>query len=176
MVKKKIKINRAPVLTLWAAVIAERFGYDKKEALTLAKAVAGLNAQSKGRRLGIYEEKKDEPGERGTKEETNIKPEFVEILGRGVPALRTPQGLRASIKGEVIEPDGVQTYLEKKFGADLEEARTSMELLAKAYTLQQLKIEAYSFYEKFRPVIPEGKKGWGMKGELDLDYIRSLAK
>ena len=51
MVKKKIKINRAPVLTLWAAVIAERFGYDKKEALTLAKAVAGLNAQSKGRRL-----------------------------------------------------------------------------------------------------------------------------
>jgi len=56
MAKKKIKINRAPVLTLWAAVVAERLGYDKNEALTFGKAVAGLNAQSKGRRLGIYEE------------------------------------------------------------------------------------------------------------------------
>jgi hypothetical protein len=30
-------------------------------------------------------------------------------------------------------------------------------------------------YEKFRPSIPEGVTGWGAKGELDLDYIRSLA-
>ena len=44
MAKKKININRAPVLTLWAVVVAERFGYDPKEALTLGKAVAGLNA------------------------------------------------------------------------------------------------------------------------------------
>ena len=51
-----------------------------------------------------------------------------------------------------------------------------MELLAKAYTPQQLEVEAYNLYEKFRPEIPEGKKGWGVKGELDLDYIRSLAK
>ena len=64
MAKKKIKINRAPVLTLWAAVVAERLGYNKKEALTFGKAVAGLNAQSKGRRLGIYEEKKDDDKEK----------------------------------------------------------------------------------------------------------------
>jgi hypothetical protein len=176
MVKKKITINRAPVLTLWAAVIAERFGYNQKEALTLAKAVAGLNAQSKGKRLGIYEEKKDEPRKRGLKEPKTGKLEFVEILGRGVPAVRTAQGLRASIKGEVIEPDSVQAYLEKKFGGDLSEARAAMEALAKAFTLAQLRTEAYSLYEKFRPKIPEGKKGWGVKGELDLDYIRSLAK
>jgi len=49
MTNKKIKINRAPVLTLWAAVVAERLGYDKNEALTFGKAVAGPNAQSKGR-------------------------------------------------------------------------------------------------------------------------------
>ena len=57
MAKKKIKINRAPVLTLWAVVVAERLGFDKESALTLGKAVAGLNAQSKGRNLGIYEKK-----------------------------------------------------------------------------------------------------------------------
>jgi len=60
MAKKKIKINRAPVLTLWAAVVAKRLGYEEETALTLGKAVAGLNAQSKGRKLGIYEEKTEE--------------------------------------------------------------------------------------------------------------------
>ena len=176
MANKKIKINRAPVLTLWAAVVAERLGYKGGEALTLAKAVAGLNAQSKGKRLGIYEDKKVEPGEQEKKEEKNVKLEFVEMLWRGIPVIRTDQGLRASIKGEVIEPESVQTYLEKKFGADLDEVRASMEQLAKAYPPQQLRAEAFKLYEKFRPDIPGGMKGWGMKGELDLDYLRSLAK
>jgi hypothetical protein len=43
-----------PVLTLWAAVVAQRLGFAEDEALTLGKAVAGLNAQTKGRRLGIF--------------------------------------------------------------------------------------------------------------------------
>src|SRR5262245_24241278 len=46
--------NRAPVLMLWAAVVAQRLGFDEDEALTLGKALAGLNAQAKGRRLGIF--------------------------------------------------------------------------------------------------------------------------
>jgi hypothetical protein len=50
----KILINRAPVLTLWAAVVAERLGFKQDEALSLGKAVAGLMAQSKGQRLGIF--------------------------------------------------------------------------------------------------------------------------
>lgn len=41
MSAKAISINRAPVLTLWAAVVAERLGFDRNEALTLGKAVAG---------------------------------------------------------------------------------------------------------------------------------------
>ena len=49
-----ITINRAPVLTLWAAVVAERLGFKRDEALTLGQSVAGLNAYSKGRSLGIY--------------------------------------------------------------------------------------------------------------------------
>jgi len=175
MTKKKIKINRAPVLTLWAAIVAERLGYKKDEALTFGKAVAGLNAQSKGRRLGIYEEKKDEE-EKETKEEKPAKLEFIGILGRGVPAVKTPQGLRAAIKGEEIDAESVQKYLKQKFGDDLDEARAAMGILAKAYTPKQLEGEAYSLYEKFRPEIPEGKKGWGAKGDLDLEYIISLAK
>jgi hypothetical protein len=58
MSDQKIKINRAPVLTLWASVVAERLGYEHAEALTLAKELAGLNAQSKGQRLGISPRRK----------------------------------------------------------------------------------------------------------------------
>ena len=176
MANKKIKINRAPVLTLWAAIVAERIGYKKDEALTFGKAVAGLNAQSKGKRLGIYEEKSEEEKEKESKKEKPVKTEFIEILGRGVPAIKTPQGLRASIKGEEIDSESVERYLRGKFGNDLDEVRSAMEKLAKAYTPKQLESKAYDLYEKFRPDIPEGKKGWGAKGELDLDYIVSLAK
>jgi hypothetical protein len=176
MANKKIKINRAPVLTLWAAVVAERMGYEKETALTLGKAVAGLNAQSKGRRLGIYEEKTEEEKEKEAKKKKPVKTEFIEILGRGVPAVKTPKGLRAAIQGEAIHAGSVETYLNQKFKDDLDDARAAMEKLAKAYTPKQLEKEAYGLYEKFRPEIPEGTKGWGAKGELDLDYIRSLAK
>ena len=174
MANKKIKINRAPVLTLWATVVAERMGYKKDEALTFGKAVAGLNAQSKGRRLGIYEEKPEEEKKEGKRKEQPV--EFTELLGRGIPTIKTSKGLRASIKGEEIDPQSVEKYLKQKFGDDLDDARTAMEKLAKAFTPKQLESKAYSLYEKFRPKIPEGAKGWGAKGELDLEYILSLGK
>ncbi len=176
MTNKKIKINRAPVLTLWATIVAERLGYDEQTALTLGKAVAGLNAQSKGRRLGIYEEKTEEEKKEERRKEKPVELDFIELLGRGIPVAKTPLGLRAAIKGEQIDPGGVEKYLKQKFGDNLDEARAAMEKLAKAYTPKQLETQAYSLYEKFRPEIPEGVKGWGMKGELDLEYIMSLAK
>lgn len=176
MANRKIKINRAPVLTLWAVVVAERLGYNKSEALTLGKAVAGLNAQSKGRRLGIYEEKKDKQGQAEKREKKPGELQFVELLGRGVPALKTPQGLRAAAEGKPIHPESVETYLQDKFGDDLAASRAAMQELAGAFPRGQLESKAYDLYERFRPEIPEGKKGWGVKGELDLDYIRSLAK
>jgi len=37
-------VNRAAVLRLWAAVVAEVLGLLHDEALTLGRAVAGLNA------------------------------------------------------------------------------------------------------------------------------------
>jgi len=175
MANKKIKINRAPVLTLWSAVVAERLGHDTETALTLGKAVAGLNAQSKGRRLGIYDEKSEEEKKEDKKKEKAAKPEFIELLGRGIPIVKTPKGPRASIKGETIHAGSVETYLKQKFKDDLDDTRAAMEKLAKAYTPKQLEGKAYDLYEKFRPEIPEGTKGWGAKGELDLTYIRSLA-
>jgi hypothetical protein len=174
-----IKINRAPVLTLWAVIVAERLGYRHDEALTLGKALAGLNAQSKGQRLGIYtpaekelDEKRGEQAKKRQAGETLL----VELVGRPVPAIKTEHGLRATNKGEEIDPASVERYLDKKFGEGLEEARAAMEAVAQSYEPQELEREAYKLYERFRPGIPEGRRGWGAEGELNLEKIRKLAK
>jgi hypothetical protein len=173
--KKTVKINRAPVLTLWAAVVAERLGFDWSAALSIGKAVAGLNAQAKGRRLGIYARREAAPGER-EREKWPPEQEMVEVLSRPVPIANTPQGTRATIKGEVIDAEGVERYLKGKFGEDLGDVRDAMEALAKSMVPEELEAQAYSLYEEFRPEIPQGKRGWGVAGELDLDRIRKMAK
>ena len=169
---EKISINRAPVMTLWASVVAERLGFDRQEALTLGKVVTGLNAQAKGQRLGIFD-----PAEEKGEKARQRKPDeqfFIEILGRAVPVINTGEGIRALTKDKPVEPESVQRYLEGKFGESLEAARAAMQELAGAYPPEQLARRAYALYEKFRPEIPEGKKGWGAAGDLDLDLIRSM--
>ncbi len=176
MTKKKVKINRAPVLTLWATVVAERLGFDHDAALTLGKSVAGLNAQAKGQRLGIFEKPEGQPAEAASKARKPAEHFSVPILGRSVPAMQTPHGVRATAKGKPLDPGSVQRYLDQKFGPNLKEAQAAMEKLAKAYQPDELAVRAYALYEQFRPTIPEGTQGWGAKGELDLDAIRALAK
>jgi hypothetical protein len=86
-------VNRAPVLTLWAAVVAEVLGFEHDEALTLGRAVAGLNAYSKGFSPGIFHPTSKEVKEQRRKirkEETVT----VDLLHRAVPAKNTDEGLR----------------------------------------------------------------------------------
>jgi hypothetical protein len=91
--------------------------------LTLGKAVAGLNAQSKGRRLGIYEEPPERAEKKKPPEKAAGKAVKVTLLHRLVPAVRTPQGVRATAKDQPIDPQSVQRYLERSFGADLARAQ-----------------------------------------------------
>jgi hypothetical protein len=51
-----------------------------------------------------------------------------------------------------------------------------MRELARSYRPEELAQNAYRLYETFRPAIPEDVTGWGAKGRLDLDRIRSLAR
>ena len=177
MTSNQIKINRAPVMTLWAVVVAERLGYDEQAALTLGKSVAGLNAQAKGRRLGIYEEPEEkEVKTRPEKEKAPGEQTSVSLLGRSVPAVYTKDGLRALDKDKPGDPSSVQRYLERKFGKDLPDARAAMQALAESMSPTELSRKAYALYEQFRPEIPEGKRGWGAMGELDLGKIKALAK
>src|SRR6266567_1409136 len=124
MSSKTIAINRAPVLTLWASVVAERLGFDEDEALTLGKALAGLNAQAKGRRLGIFKPHEEKPTK--ARKKKHGEEFWIEVCGRPVPAKNTEEGIRAVKGAEVIEPDGVRRYLESKFGDDLGAVRSAM--------------------------------------------------
>ncbi len=76
----------------------------------------------------------------------------------------------------MLTAEGAESYLETKFGDHLEAARAAMTTLAHAFRPRVLAAEAFFLYEAFRPAIPEGVKGWGAKGALDLRRIRSLAK
>src|SRR5437763_1337358 len=93
MPSKTISINRALVLTLWTAVVAERLGFDEDEALSLGKSVAGLNAQSKGRRLGIFKPHEGQP--KNAREKKQGEEFWIELCGRPVTAENTEDGIWA---------------------------------------------------------------------------------
>lgn len=169
-----IRINRAPVLTLWAAVVAERLGFDWDEAMTLGRAVAGLNAYAKGVSIGLFQPR---PAEVRKKKETLGQGEtiHVELFHRGVPCERTPDGIRALSKGRPISPDSVRRYMESKFGDSFDAALSAMKDLAGVFKAEDLAERAFGLYESFRPAIPGGQRGWGAAGVLDLKKVRALA-
>jgi hypothetical protein len=171
-----VTINRAPVLTLWAAVVAEHLGFSHDEALTLGRAVAGLNAYSKGRALGIF---RPTPKDVRAKREAKTKDKKVlqvELLHRLVPVVQTPAGLRALSKEQPIASARVEKYLSTKFKDALGPVSAAMAELADSRDREELAAEAYGLYEQFRPPIPAGESGWGAAGTLSLTKIRKLAK
>jgi hypothetical protein len=170
-----VRVNRAPVMTLWATVVAERLGFDEDEALTIGQAVAGLNAYAKGVRLGIYTPEPESLKEQRRKlEPKNVLQ--VDVLHRAVPVVRTEQGLRALNKGKAVFPVAVRRYLASKFGEALPEVKAAMEELAGSLSHEDLVHRAYELYEQFRPSVPPGVRGWGAPGDLDLDKVRALRR
>ena len=172
---RTININRAPVLTLWAAVVAERLEFRRDEALTLGRAVAGLNAYSKGVSLGLFRPSPKSVKDR-RKRLTRGRRLKVDVLRRAVPVVRTPAGLRALSGGRPISPTSVQRYLQGKFGDSLRPAHAAMRRLARSVPPKTLAAKGYALYVKFRPGVPTGVKGWGARGKLDLALIRRLTK
>lgn len=167
-----IPINRAPVLTLWAAVVAQRQGFSWEEALTFGKQVSGILAQSKGRSLGIYEEKErsEEEADAHMAKETAAGVQRVDVFGMRLKAV-TQDGQRLAYSGgAAIKPGGVQGYLSRAFKGRLDDAKAAMEELAAAVPAEELGRAAYTLYERFRPEW----RGWGVAGQLDLSQLHQL--
>ncbi|GAQ86571.1 hypothetical protein KFL_002970090 [Klebsormidium nitens] len=165
-----VRVNRAPVLALWVAVVAQREGYTWPESLSFGMYIAGLFAVSKARHLGIVRRRARVDRTRRQQEMMHLG--RCPVFGIQIYVKKTPGGLRAiGPDGRPIEPDDVMQYLRRKFGDKLELVKKAMESLACVYSPNEIGEVAYDLYEKFRPPVPPGRSGFGTKGPLDLAYI-----
>ena len=161
--RRRIMVNRSPVLTLWAAVVAERaLQLSWPEGLSLGRAVASLCAQRKGEALGLMDQRDETPTE-----------DSVGLLGFQVAVVEESE-IRGLVDGSVKEPD--EGALERKFGDAYNDVRAALRDLAMSYSPAELNDgrRAYDLYTAFRPVIPSGRAGWGVNGPLDLSVIENL--
>jgi hypothetical protein len=169
-------VNRAPVLTLWAAIVAERLGQPHDTALSLASYVAGTAARAKARRLGIA----DDSDEARTKAEgrPTKKRETVRLLGRDIALTHDEDGVVLADGGDgKPQPSApVRAYVEKAFGKRLAEVEAAMRELAASLEPDELNRVGFHLYERFRPEVPADVRGWGAKGELDLSKVREAAR
>lgn len=166
----KIRVNRAPVLTLWASIVAERLGYPTATALTLGRAVAGYSAQAKARRLGLVEEREEAEGH----EWPQVPRETVLLLGRRIPVIATDDGeIRAEDHGKPASASPALAYVRRAFGENLDVVRAAMTALAASYPPDELNRIGFHLYERFRPEVPDDVSGWGAKGGLKLERIRN---
>jgi len=170
----EIKINRAPFLTLWATVVAQRVGFDEEEALTIGKAVAGLTAQSKGRRLGIYHGRPNEEVEKLREQREGMNARTIPFMGRMLPCIMTKSGVRTLVRDQPVDPSRVRRYLVGKFGEHLDTVTEQLGSLAEAYEQDELLQVAMDIYMRLRPNVPKGKEGWGKQGLLDTDSIKRM--
>ena len=184
LTKDTILINRSPILTLWATVVAKKlFRLSLEEALTFGSACAANCAHAKGARLGIFgnsEDKKQESGSNveSTAREASIKSEAepgpskstYTLLNQTIEANQTPVGLRAIGNGEEQDPHRIWKSLTKKLGDDLSFVLQQMELAAEQ-AADDLVATAYSYYLHIRPDIPSGTKGWGAHGHLKVSKL-----
>ena len=169
-----IRVNRAPVLTLWASIVAEQLGHPPDTALTLGRFVAGSSARAKARSLGIADETQDAAERRERATAPAPQRQVVRLLGRDVPVLPADDGtLRADENGKPASARSVRSYIIRAFGGQLDEVREAMEMLAASLPPEELNRVGFRLYERFRPEVPTGAEGWGAKGELRIERIRS---
>ena len=165
-----IQVNRAPVLTLWAAIVAERLGYDADAAITLGRAVAGSSARVKARAIGL--EEKHEGG--SLREVAKPAPrQTVHLLGRDLPVVEQGGSPYALDHDRPAAPGPARAYVEKAFGEHLPAVRKAMQALADSLPPEELNRIGFRLYERFRPEVPAGAAGWGKKGTLDLALIEN---
>ncbi|WP_137180893.1 hypothetical protein [Roseomonas sp. AR75] len=163
-----VRVNRAPVLTLWATVVAERMGHPPDLALSLGSVVASTAARAKARRLGIIADAPRtarEPARRDT----------VRLLGRDVALTHDADGVVLADAGEGTPAPAapIAAYLAKAFGPRLAEVRAAMQELAERHLPEDLDRVGFRLYEHFRPEVPADVRGWGAKGTLDLAKLRN---
>lgn len=173
-----ITINRAPVLELWSSCVAH-FVYPEVSwdtCLSVGGAIASITAMAKGRSIGTMA--KPDPGEaeerRQKRKEKTEKDDLDEL---------EVMHFKLKIKdGQAMVGDkpkkGNEATLRKKFGdQEFEQAKTAFEEALSNWKGKEAELDgqAFKMYEDFRPSIPPRQKGWGKKGQLNLQHVKDAA-
>ncbi|KAK7060563.1 hypothetical protein VNI00_001329 [Paramarasmius palmivorus] len=184
---KSTVVNRAPLMTAWATVVAERMGFQREEALSIASVYTEMNALSKGVSLGIFEEGKDK-GLDATK--GGAQP-YVEFIGRRMyvlndlaidPYIKTgtyrplyqsqTKQWRALLNGVPAKPSAAFSYISRSFRQTTPHITGALRLLANSLTPGEINGKAWSLYCEFRPAVNE----WGKRSEVKCSTILGLRR
>ncbi|KAF8517789.1 hypothetical protein JB92DRAFT_2809579 [Gautieria morchelliformis] len=172
---KSAIVNRAPVMTAWAVVVAEHMGFKREEALSIASVYTEMNATSKGVRLGIFEEGKG----KGMEATQGDGQPYVDFMGRRrattflcckycAPLFSTQSSQwRALLNGEPVSPSAAFKYITNALRQTTGYIIGAMRIVTKTYSPQELNRVAFSLYAEFRPQVD----GWGKKGEVRCETI-----
>ncbi|KAH7914198.1 hypothetical protein BJ138DRAFT_1057479 [Hygrophoropsis aurantiaca] len=163
---KSTFVNRAPLMAAWATVVAERLGFEREEALSIASVYTEMNAISKGVAIGVYSSDK-------TKETSSIPgavQPYVDLMGRRPLYQTQTSQWRALANNSPALPSTSFSYISRAFRQTTAYILGALRLLAQSYTPQELNAKGFGLYAEFRPVVD----GWGQRGDVRCDRILSL--
>ncbi|KAJ7665541.1 hypothetical protein B0H17DRAFT_1184561 [Mycena rosella] len=165
---KSTVVNRAPLMTAWSTLVAERLGFQREEALSIASVFTELNAVSKGVSMGIYKK----GTERGMEASKGGSQPYVELMGRRPLFQAHTSQWRALSNGTAVPPSTAFSYISRALRQTTPHIIGALRLLAESFTPQEINAKAWSLYADFRPEV----KGWGDRAEVKCETILALRK
>ncbi|KAJ4478208.1 hypothetical protein J3R30DRAFT_3657519 [Lentinula aciculospora] len=161
-------VNRAPLMTAWATVVAERMGFRREEALSIASSYTEMNALSKGVSLGIFKEGK----QKGLEAAKGGAQPYVDLMGRRPLYQIQNNCWRALHNGTPTQPSTAYSYISRSLRQTMPFIMGALRLLANSFTPQEINQEAWGLYTQFRPA----GEGWGERSEVRCTTILALKK
>lgn len=166
---KFVVVNRAPIMMAWAFVVAERLGFQREEALSIASVYTEMNAISKGVSIGLYDEAKN----KGVEASKGGSQPYVDLMGRRVPLYQTASGgWRALAAGSPVAPGSAFSYITRALRQTTPFIVGALRLLAQSYPPEELNRRGFYLYADFRPEV----SGWGGRAEVRCAKILQLRR
>ncbi|KAK0468267.1 uncharacterized protein EV420DRAFT_1260153 [Desarmillaria tabescens] len=166
LIKKSTVINRAPLMTAWAMVVAERLGFRREEALSIASVYTEMNALSKGVSLGIYKDGK----QKGLDAIKGGSQPYVELMGRSPLYQSQSNQWRALLNSKPAQPSSPFSYISRSFRQTTPHIIGALRLLAESFPPKELNNKGWALYAEFRPSV----NGWGERSEVKCETILNL--
>ncbi|KAK0191044.1 hypothetical protein F5146DRAFT_931348 [Armillaria mellea] len=166
LIKKSTIINRAPLMTAWTMIVAERLGFRREEALSIASVYTEMNALSKGVSLGIYKDGK----QKGLDAIRGGSQPYAELMGRSPLYQSQSNQWRALLNSKPAQPSSPFSYISRSFRQTTPHIIGALRLLAESFTPKELNNKGWTLYTEFRPSV----NGWGERSEVKCETILNL--